>query len=124
MTPGEMTDEGLIVTMFLMFVGAGSAGTSGGIKAGTFALLVLVVRAELRGSRDVVVFGRRIAEAVQRQAITVVLLAGVGGGGGDLRPVVGDRPAPGRRGVRGGVGLRHRRACPPASAPCCPRPVS
>ena len=75
MTPGEMTDEGLIATMFLMFVGAGSAGTSGGIKAGTFALLVLVVRAELRGSRDVVVFGRRIAEAVQRQAITVVLLA-------------------------------------------------
>lgn len=75
MTPGAMTDEGLIATMFLMFVGAGSAGTSGGIKAGTFALLVLVVLAELRGSRDVVVFGRRIGEAAQRQAVTVLLLA-------------------------------------------------
>lgn len=75
MNPGAMTDEGLISTMFLMFVGAGSAGTSGGIKVATFALLVLVVLAEVRGSRDVSVFGRRIGEAVQRQAVTVLLLA-------------------------------------------------
>ena len=74
MTPAVMTDEGLIGTMFLMFVGAGSAGTSGGIKVATLALLVLVVLAELRGSRDVAVFGRRISEQVQRQAVTVVLL--------------------------------------------------
>lgn len=74
-TPGAMTDEGLLGTMALMFVGAGSAGTSGGIKVGTFALLTLVVLAELRGQRDVVAFGRRIPEAVQRQAVTVVLLA-------------------------------------------------
>lgn len=74
-TPGAMTDEGLLGTMVLMFVGAGSAGTSGGIKVGTFALLALVVTAELRGDRDVVAFGRRIPEGVQRQAVTVVLLA-------------------------------------------------
>ncbi len=74
-SPSAMTDEGLIGTMFLMFVGAGSAGTSGGIKVATFAVLVLVVLAELRGSRDVSVFGRRIGEAAQRQAVTVVILA-------------------------------------------------
>lgn len=73
-TPGAMTDEGLLGTMALMFVGAGSAGTSGGIKVGTFALLALVVRAELRGDRDVDVLGRRIPGSVQRQAVTVVLL--------------------------------------------------
>ncbi len=73
--PGDMTDEGLLGTMALMFIGAGSAGTSGGIKVGTFALLGLVMLAELRGDRDVVAFGRRVPEHVQRQAVTVALLA-------------------------------------------------
>lgn len=73
-TVGSMTDEGLLGTMGLMFVGAGSAGTSGGIKVGTFALLALVIKAELRGDRDVTTFGRRIPETVQRQAVTVALL--------------------------------------------------
>ena len=69
-----MTDEGLLATMGLMFVGAGSAGTSGGIKVGTFAVLTLLVWSQLRGSDDVTVFGRRIAERVQREATTVILL--------------------------------------------------
>jgi potassium uptake TrkH family protein len=73
--PSEMTNEGVLFTMLLVFIGAGSAGTSGGIKAGTFALLALVVRAELRGDPDVVGFERRIPQMVQRQALTVVLLA-------------------------------------------------
>jgi Trk-type K+ transport system membrane component len=75
MNPSAMTDEGLLATMALMFVGAGSAGTSGGIKVGTFALLGLVILAELRGSPEVVAFGRRIPDRVQRQALTVALLA-------------------------------------------------
>jgi Trk-type K+ transport system membrane component len=75
MFPAEMTDEGLLTTIGLMFVGAGSAGTSGGIKVGTFALLALVVLAELRGDPDVAGFRRRVPTSVQRQAVTVVLLA-------------------------------------------------
>ncbi len=75
MAPAGMTDEGLLTNMALMLIGAGSAGTSGGIKVGTFALLAMVVVAELRGNRDVVAFDRRIPETVQRQATTVALLA-------------------------------------------------
>lgn len=74
-TPADMTEEGLLGTTFLMFIGAGSAGTSGGIKVGTFVLLGLVILAELRGSRDVSAFGRRIPESVQRQALAVALLS-------------------------------------------------
>ncbi len=74
-TTGAMTNEGLLATMALMFVGAGSAGTSGGIKVGTFALLGLVILAEIRGDADVVAFGRRISGSVQRQATTVALLS-------------------------------------------------
>jgi potassium uptake TrkH family protein len=71
---GAMTDEGLLATMVLMFVGAGSAGTSGGIKVGTAAVLALVVWSQVRGASDVVVYRRRISERVAREATTVVLL--------------------------------------------------
>jgi len=74
-TPADMTEEGLLGTTFLMFIGAGSAGTSGGIKVGTFVLLGLVILAELRGTRDVTAFGRRIPESIQRQALAVALLS-------------------------------------------------
>lgn len=71
---GQMRPETLLVTDWLMFVGGGSAGTSGGIKVTTFFLLAFVIWAEVRSERDVVVGGRRIAETTQRQAVTVALL--------------------------------------------------
>lgn len=70
----SMTDVGLLGTMVLMFIGAGSAGTSGGIKVGTFSVLALLVWSQLRGTDDVTVFRRRISGLVQREATTVILL--------------------------------------------------
>lgn len=58
----------------LMFVGAGSAGTAGGVKVGTVAILFLLVVAEIRGQPDSEAFGRRVSGAAQRQAITVLVL--------------------------------------------------
>lgn len=76
-----MGEAGRFVTDALMFVGAGSAGTSGGIKVGTLAVLALAVYAEARGDTDVHAFGRRIATATVRQALAVlgfsIALAGV-----------------------------------------------
>ncbi|WP_067537869.1 TrkH family potassium uptake protein [Nocardia crassostreae] len=72
---GSMHSTTLLVNDVLMFVGGGSAGTAGGIKVTTFALLAFVVYAEVRGQPSVHVMGRRLAASVQRQAITVVLLA-------------------------------------------------
>ncbi|MEG3616162.1 TrkH family potassium uptake protein [Isoptericola haloaureus] len=62
-------------TDVLMFVGGGSGGTAGGIKVGTMAVLAVVVWAELRGDPDVTAFDRRVAQVVQRQAVTVTLVA-------------------------------------------------
>lgn len=70
-----MEPESLLATIGLMFVGAGSAGTSGGIKVTTFAVLALVIWSQLRGESDVNGFHRRIPDEVQRRAITVSLLA-------------------------------------------------
>lgn len=73
----DLNEESLVVSIILMFIGGGSASTAGGIKVTTFALLAFVIWAEIRGDRDVNVFGRRISEGVQRQALTVALV-GVG----------------------------------------------
>jgi trk system potassium uptake protein len=64
-----------LLTEVLMFIGGGSASTAGGIKLTTFAVLGWIMWAEARGDPDVVVFERRIPQAVQRQALTVALLA-------------------------------------------------
>jgi trk system potassium uptake protein len=63
----------IAVTIALMFIGGGSAGTAGGIKITTFLLLAYVIKAEVDGEQDVVIGNRRVAETTQRQAISVAL---------------------------------------------------
>jgi potassium uptake TrkH family protein len=76
----DMRQESLLSTVALMFVGGGSAGTAGGIKVTTAAVLLFIVWAEVRGDEDVRVSRRRISTQTQRQAvgITVVGAAGIG----------------------------------------------
>ncbi|NOW01312.1 potassium transporter TrkG [Isoptericola chiayiensis] len=62
-------------TDVLMFIGGGTAGTAGGIKVGTFALLAFIIWSELRGDADVTVFDRRVRVGSLRSALTVALLA-------------------------------------------------
>jgi len=59
----------------LMFIGAGPAGTGGGIKITTFAVLFFIILTEIRGEGVVNIFGKQLSRAVHRQAITVALLS-------------------------------------------------
>ena len=72
---GLMRDETWLGMDILMFIGGGPAGTSGGIKVTTFAVLFFIMVTELRGEGAVNIFGKRLSRAVHRQAITVVLIA-------------------------------------------------
>jgi potassium uptake TrkH family protein len=74
---GALHASTLLLTCMLMFVGGGSAGTAGGIKVTTFAVLAAAMVAEVRGEPHSAVMGRRLAPHVLRQALTVALL-GVG----------------------------------------------
>ncbi|MER7206037.1 MULTISPECIES: TrkH family potassium uptake protein [Streptosporangium] len=71
----QMHETTWLISDVLMFVGAGSASTGGGIKVTTFALLGYVILAELRGEPDVTVGRRRLPEQLQRQALTIALLS-------------------------------------------------
>jgi len=72
---GAMNETTLLATSVLMFVGAGPASTSGGIKVTTAAVLAAVIWSEVRGERDVNIFRRRLPTPMVRQALTIVLLS-------------------------------------------------
>ena len=71
----ELRDGTLLGMDVMMFIGGGSAGTAGGIKVTTFALLFFVIYSEVRGDPTVTIFHRRVGARVQRQALTVALLS-------------------------------------------------
>lgn len=70
----EMNETTWLVTDMLMFVGGAPAGTAGGIKVTTFAVLAFMVIAEVRGDPDVHVHHRRIPPGSQRQALSIAVL--------------------------------------------------
>ncbi len=64
--------------MVLMFIGGGPASTAGGVKVVAFAVLLLAVRAALRGDREIRVWGRTIPWECARHAFVVTsLMAGM-----------------------------------------------
>jgi Trk-type K+ transport system membrane component len=70
-----VTGETRFLTDGLMFAGAGSGSTAGGVKVTTLLVLAVAVRAEVRGEPEVNVLDRRIPDAVVRIAIAVVMVS-------------------------------------------------
>lgn len=57
---GDMEDPTILLTMVLMFIGAGSASTASGIKLTTFMVIILATLAFLRQRGEPELFGRSI----------------------------------------------------------------
>ncbi len=72
---GQMDPATWLGMDILMFIGGGPAGTAGGLKITTFAVLFFILLTEIQGGTAVNVFGKRLSRSVHRQAITLVLLA-------------------------------------------------
>ena len=68
---GEITNSDLIGTQALMFVGGASASTAGGIKVGTFMVVIIAAWATLRGRQTVNAFGREIPGIIVQRAMVV-----------------------------------------------------
>lgn len=71
----QLRTETLVVFDMLMFIGGGTAGTAGGLKVSTALVLLLAVWAEIRSEKDTVFFKRRLSADVQRQALTLIVVA-------------------------------------------------
>jgi len=64
-----------LVTMVLMFIGAGSASTGSGIKVTTFIVVLLATSAFLRGKEEVVVFNRTIKKSIIVRALAIIVVS-------------------------------------------------
>lgn len=71
-----LSQAGVLISMALMFIGAGSGSTGGGIKVNTFAVLLLGIRARMLRKDDVNVFRRRLDEDTIQQAFSSVSIFG------------------------------------------------
>ena len=65
----------LLLTILLMFVGAGSASTGSGIKLSTFIVLLLTPLTVLSGKKETSVFGRTIKETAILRAFTITIIS-------------------------------------------------
>ena len=72
---GAVNPETLLSFDILMFIGGGPAGTAGGIKVTTFAVLLFILITEFRGEGAVNIFGKRLSRSVHREAISIALVA-------------------------------------------------
>ena len=68
---GQTASATQFLFMGLMFIGAGSVSTAGGIKTSTFSVLMLRMWANARRKRDVVVWNRVISRESSDKAIAV-----------------------------------------------------
>ena len=69
-----LTESSRLLGCILMFIGGSPAGTAGGIKTTTFAMLALTVISVLRGHKDTECFGRRMDVDSVRSALTITLI--------------------------------------------------
>lgn len=71
----QLAPASIVITLVLMFIGAGTNSTGGGIKVSTMMVLLLVTRSILTGRETPVVFGRSIAKQVVYKALAVSFIA-------------------------------------------------
>ena len=68
-----ISDTGLLLLMTLMFIGASTGGTGGGIKTTTFIALMAATRSTLKGQKDVIISNRLISDKVILKAVGITV---------------------------------------------------
>lgn len=67
-----LSDSGVLLTVILMFIGGGSGSTAGGIRVGTFAVIVMGMLAVFRGRKDINIGKKRIDYSLLSQALAIL----------------------------------------------------
>lgn len=71
---GSLSSGSLLVSYIWMLVGGSPAGTAGGVKTTTFALVILSVWSVIRGREHSQAFGRKLPEKNLRTALAVLAI--------------------------------------------------
>jgi len=70
-----LTDASKFLSSILMIIGGSPAGTAGGIKVTSVAVLLLTAHACIRNHRDTELFGRRLSAVSVRRALCLAIIA-------------------------------------------------
>ncbi len=68
----SLSNSGYLLTVVLMFIGGGSGSTAGGIKIGTFTVIIMGMLAAFRGKRDINIGKKRIAYSSLSEALAIL----------------------------------------------------
>ncbi len=69
---GQMTNASLVLTMFLMVIGASPGSSGGGMKTTTFAVIVALIVSRVRSRKGVALLGRCASHEAVSKALTTV----------------------------------------------------
>lgn len=68
----SLSDSGFLLTTVLMFIGGGSGSTAGGMRVGTFAVIMTGMFTSFRGKRDINIGKRRIEHSLLSQSLAIL----------------------------------------------------
>ncbi|TLS38319.1 Ktr system potassium transporter B [Pseudalkalibacillus caeni] len=72
---GSMEEPSIFFMIFLMFIGAGSASTGGGIKLTTFLAMVLSVITFLKGRDNIIIFRKTLPLLIIIKALAITVIS-------------------------------------------------
>jgi trk system potassium uptake protein len=72
-----LVQSSLAILIALMFIGAASGSTAGGIKVNTFSLLLIAIWSAIRGDAMATAYGRRVPHEIVYRAVAVAVLSGL-----------------------------------------------
>ena len=87
----KMTDSAQLVCLFLMLIGGASGSCAGGVKVGSFAVIVLAVRGFAAGKTEISVYNRRLSSETISRAMTIFAINLTAGATGGLLVSIIDR---------------------------------
>lgn len=70
-----MNDNSLLLTILLMFIGAGSASTGSGVKLTTFIIIFIAVFSYLRGKNEVQLFRSSIPLNIIHRSLAIIVIS-------------------------------------------------
>ena len=68
----QISKGSIFTSITLMFIGASPGSTGGGIKTTAFVIVVISMLAMFKGSRDVNIFRRKVADAIIRRVMALI----------------------------------------------------
>lgn len=69
--PAKLSESGYLLTVLLMFIGGSSGSTAGGLKVGTFTVILMGMLNVFRGRRDINIGKKRIKKSLVSQALAI-----------------------------------------------------